>query len=377
MEVQFDRQILNRALDYTLDVVDKRSAMPVLSHCLIETDDLGVVISATDLETSFRGVFPAVVEKPGALVVPARVLHSLSRSLPVERLELAAQGQQAVLQADGCRYKLNLLPTDQFPPLAVPDSDDLPEIEAEMLLDLIAKTEFSVGERYNYQLAGLFWEKIAAEEGLFLRLVATDGHRLSLAERPFPEVEKLGLGDGILVPASALRAIRKFVADAELDGKVALGVRGKTLGFKADHKELTVRLLDGKFPDYRRLLAAPDDLRFSFNRQELEEALRRLTRLTTDKFVAVTFAFSGAEAAELSHENPEVGGGQERVIILDRRGAATDSVSMRFNAKYILEPLRVMRGETVTLAVNGPNRPSRLMDPDDPGSVFLVMPMSL
>ncbi|MBM4288977.1 MAG: DNA polymerase III subunit beta [Deltaproteobacteria bacterium] len=376
MQVHIEQEVLMKGVNHTLGVVDKKGTLPILSHCLIQTNGSGLIVSATDLETSFRGFYPAEVLEPGTFTVQAHALHSLAKDLPKGRVEIRGDDRQVKLEVGESRYKFNTLPADQYPPIPEIGEEGLVEVEAGLLLELIDKTVFSVGDDLQYHLSGVFWERVEHEGEAWLRLVSTDGHRLSLAERPLPEVERLELGEGVLVPAKAVREIRRFVDGYGREGGVRVGVRNKALCLKAGDKELSVRLLDKKFPEYRRII--PEEFRhtFTFNRQELAAVLKRISLLTQGPFRGVIFTFSDG-AAEIAHENPEVGAGRETAAILETAGDLAEPLQIGFNARYLLEPLQVMKSEQAVLSVNDPDRPCRIMDPNDPHCYSLVMPMSM
>ncbi|MBU4356924.1 MAG: DNA polymerase III subunit beta [Proteobacteria bacterium] len=377
MQVNIEQDVLMKGIANTLGVVDRRGSMPILTHCLLEANGHGLVISATDLEVSFKGVYPAEVQEPGAFTVQAHALHSLVKDLPRGRLDFSGNDTRALLSTGESRYKFNVLSPDQFPPIPDIEPEGLVELEVKPLLETIKKIIFSAsGDDLRYSLSCVFWEQVEHEGGALLRMVSTDGHRLSLAEQPLPGEARLELGSGILVPVKAMLVIQRFLADCP-QGTVKLGVNDQVLCLKAGDKGFSVRLLEKKFPDYRRIIPETCVRHFTFNRQELAEALKRIVILTRDRFRGVVFTLSG-DCAEMVHENPEVGKGREVVDIREKTGEElVEPLTIGFNAPYLLAPLGVMQGETVVLGCNEPNRPTRLTDPADPGTVYLVMPMDM
>jgi DNA polymerase-3 subunit beta len=416
MQVNVEQEVLLKGVSDTLGVVDKRGPMPILAHCLVQANGQVLVISATDLDISFRGACPAEVLEPGDSTVHAHTLHSLVKDLPKGNLKITGDEKQIKLETGESCYKLNTFPTEQFPPIPEVEEEGLVDLETKPLLEMVEKTIFSAGDDLQYPLQTIFWERVeskgvSSEQGAVssedndtahrsqltahssasLRLVSTDGHRLSLAEHPMPEVEQLELGDGILVPTKAMRVIQRFLTNYAQDGRVKLGTDAsrkkegegngtkepKTLFLKAGDKQISVRLVDGKFPEYRRIIPESYDYRFTFKRQELAAALKRVSLLSTDRFRGIIFTLSDG-TAELNHENPEVGTGRE-VLSLESVSGNPESLPLRvgFNARYLLEPLAVMKGETVVMELNEGIRPVRFNDPSAPGALWLVMPMDL
>jgi DNA polymerase-3 subunit beta len=377
MEINIERDVLLNGLGYVLGVVEKRGTLPILSHCLLKTNGDGITISATDLEIGFRGHCPAEVAKPGALTVPADCINKLVRALPKGPLTLVGTDNAGLkIQARDSRYQLNGFDAREFPEIPGATGENLLEVDGRLLKEMIDKTIFSVGRtEFNDHLCSIFWEVLETDEdNHWLRLVSTDGHRLTLVERTLDEGEQLDLGQGILVPLKAAREICRFVEGQE---RVTLCLAGQSLSLQAADKYLSVRLLERKFPDYRRIIPEGFAYRFAVNRLELIGALKRIAQLSTERFKGVILQLS-AGSAEVTFANPEVGEGREQVQVTLTTGDASQlPLELGCNAPYLLEPLLAMAGDAVFLEINANDRPFRLMDPADPHYFGLIMPMSL
>jgi len=377
MHLKMNREDLLKAVGRTLGVVDRRGTMPILSHFLLEArEDNQVAVTATDLEVSFRGFFPAEVIEPGALTLPAHYVHNLIKELPSDSLDLVGtESSNLKIKAEESQYQLIGLPADQFPP--VPDIGDVPlaEVDSPLLREMIDKTIFSVSvDDLQYHLSGIFWERRQEPDGYQLRLVSTDGHRLTLIQRPLPESSQFAIDEGILIPRKGVAEISRLLAEEE---KVGLGLSKKSLALQADNKYLFIRLLEKKFPDYRRIVPESFVYRFSMSRQGLYDTVRRISLLSTERFRGVVLAF-GADLLEATFQNPEVGEGREVLPITMEAGDASElPIQIGFNARYFLEPLAVMTGDTVLVELNDKDRPCRLFQKEDPNYFAIIMPMSL
>jgi DNA polymerase III subunit beta len=376
MHLKMDRENLLKAVGRTLGVVDRRGPMVILSHFLIEAKDDQVAVAATDLEVSFKGFFPAEVLEPGALTLPAHYLHNLIKELPGNSLDLTGtESSKVKIQAGESRYQLIGLPADQFPP--VPEIADLTlvEVDSAVLKEMIEKTIFSVSvDDLQYHLSGIFWERLETPEGFQLRLVSTDGHRLTLIERPLPASEQFAIEEGILIPRKGVAEIVRLLAEEE---KVGLGLSKKSLALQTDNKYLFIRLLEKKFPEYRRIIPESFAYRFVLSRQALYETIRRISLLSTDRFRGVVLNF-GADTLEVTFHNPEVGEGREVIPLSLAAGDAAElPMQIGFNARYFLEPLSVMTEDVVFLELNDRERPCKLSQQDDPNYFAIIMPMSL
>jgi DNA polymerase-3 subunit beta len=377
MHLKIDREALLRGVGRTLGVVDRRGTMPILANFLLQTDENRVLISATDLEVSFRGFYPAEVSEHGALTVQAHYFYNLVKELPGETIDLTGTDKSGLkIQVGDSYYQLHGLPADQFPPVPEVTDQHLVEVESGMVKEMIEKTIFSVSaDDLQYHLSSIFWERVEVEGGFHLRLISTDGHRLTLIERTLPENQQFEIEKGILIPRKGMAEVIRFLAEEE---KVALGLGKQSLALKADDKYLFIRLLlDKKFPDYRRIIPESFSYRFAIKRREFFDTIRRIALLSTERFKGIVLKLM-ADSVEVSFNNPEVGEGRELVPLFQEAGdPAGLPMEIGFNARYFLEPLGAMQSDMVILEFNEKDRPCRLVDQSDPHYFSIIMPMSL
>ena len=377
MQVKINRETLLKGVGRTLGVVDRRGTMPILANFLMQTEDNRVRIAATDLEVSFRGFYPAEILEPGAVTIQAHYFFNLIKELPGDTLDLSATDKGGIkILAGDSRYQLNGLPPDQFPPVPEIAEQNLVEVESHMVKEMIEKTIFSVSaDDLQYHLSSIFWERLEVETGFLLRLISTDGHRLTLIERPLPGSEHLSIEKGILIPRKGMAEVIRFLAEEE---KVSLGLSTQSLALRADDHYLFIRLLlDKKFPEYRRIIPETFAYRFAVNRREFHEAIKRISLLSSERFKGVVLKLS-SDQVEVSFTNPEVGEGQEMVpLFMEAGDPAGLPLEVGFNARYFLEPLNAMESEMAILELNDKDRPCRLVDQGDPHYFSIIMPMSL
>jgi DNA polymerase-3 subunit beta len=377
MQVKIDRETLLKGVGRTLGVVDRRGTMPILGNFLLQTDENRVLISATDLEVSFRGYYPAEVLEHGAVTVQAHYFFNLIKELPGDTLDLTGTEKSSLkIQVGDARYQLNGLSAEQFPPVPEVTDQHLVEVESGMVKEMIEKTIFSVSvDDLQYHLSSIFWERVETETGFLLRLISTDGHRLTLIERPLPGSEEFSIEKGILIPRKGMAEVIRFLAEEE---KVSLGLGTQSLALKADDRFLFIRLLlDKKFPEYRRIIPETFAYRFAINRRELHETIKRIALLSSERFKGVVLKLL-ADRVEVTFINPEVGEGHEVVpAFLEAGDPAGLPIEVGFNARYFLEPLNAMASDMAILEVNDKDRPCRLVDQGDPHYFSIIMPMSL
>jgi DNA polymerase-3 subunit beta len=299
------------------------------------------------------------------------------------------------------------LPADQFPPVPEITDQELVQVESRMVKEMIEKTIFSVSaDDLQYHLSSIFWERVGFPRGgpekefpktepsleevtgeevaepepepeldYWLRLISTDGHRLTLIERALSESGQFPLDKGILIPRKGMAEVIRFLAEEE---KVSLGLGKQSLALKADDRYLFIRLLtDKKFPDYRRIIPESFVYRFALNRREFFDTIRRIALLSTERFKGVILKLM-PDHVEVTFSNPEVGEGREVVgLFMEQGNAGALPMEIGFNAPYFLEPLNAMGSDMVILEVNAMDRPCRLTDQADPHYFSIIMPMSL
>jgi DNA polymerase-3 subunit beta len=402
MRLKIDRETLLKGVGRTLGVVDRRGTMPILANFLLQTDENRVVISATDLEVSFRGFYSAEVVEHGALTVQAHYLFNLIKELPGETLDLTGtENSNLKIQEEEARYQLHGLPADQFPPVPEITDQELVQVESRMVKEMIERTIFSVSvDDLQYHLSSIFWERVGFPRGgperevlqeesqeepeeekaepdldYWLRLISTDGHRLTLIERPLQESGQFPIEKGILIPRKGMAEVIRFLAEEE---QVSLGLGKQSLALKADDRYLFIRILqDKRFPDYRRIVPESFAYRFAINRRQFFNAIHRISLLSTERFKGVILKLM-PDHLEVTFNNPEVGEGREVLGLLMEQGDVERlPMEIGFNARYFLEPLNAMASDMVILQVNEQDRPCCLVDQTDPHYFSIIMPMSL
>lgn len=378
MQVIIGKEPLLKAVHRTLGVVDRKAMMPILSHMLLLAEQDGITISATDLEISYRGSCPAEVQQAGALAMPAHYFHNLLKGLPGDKLELTGERGKMKVQAENYHYLLNGLDPADFP--AFPEVNGLQaEFEAQMLKEMIDKTIFSafrIDEEAHNTLDCIQLERVEKDDAVYFRMVSTDGHRLTLIDRRLPEDDQVPfLENAVLIPRKGALEISRILEGEK--NAVGLSLSATQLAIKVSGKTLLVRLLDRKFPDYRRILPEGYEFGFSVDRNSFLGILRRMSMLSSERFKGIVLEI-GPESMEATFENPDVGDGSEKLPVSLVCGNDTRlPIRVGFNAKYLMELLSVMRNEKVLLEVNSADAPCRIRAEGDSDYFGMIMPMSM
>jgi DNA polymerase-3 subunit beta len=371
MELTVRREDLAKGLGRSQSVVERRTSMPILSNVLLEAEGEKLKISATDLETSFIGEYPARISRPGRLTVPARKLFEIVKELPVDELYLKEK-ENSYLHLSGGRANFELvgMAPDEFPQL--PEATGLPELklEADTLAEMIEKTYFSISqEDTRFNLAGLFVEKRQTDDEQSLRFVSTDGHRLSIVDRAIEGIEDFNMEQGVIIPRKAVAEIRKLAEEGE---ELTLGLNQELGVVRKDEVILILRMQEGTFPDYKVVIPKNIKKHVLVNRRGFGDMLKRVSILAQDRFHGVRFDFKPG-LLEVVSQNPDLGEARE-ALEADYSG---EGFHLGFNARYFLDLCGAMHSEDITLSFVDEQSPCMIKGEGDPGFLSVIMPMRL
>ncbi|HEX9051840.1 MAG TPA: DNA polymerase III subunit beta [Anaeromyxobacter sp.] len=377
MELKIATTELSKALGRSQGIVEKKSTMPILSHVLLEAKKGQLVVSATDLDLAVSSEHEKGCEvlKEGSVAVSARHLYEIVRALPEQQVTLKkAHNNYLEVRSGPSEFRIVGLPAEDFP--ALPRFEKVPfaDVDPAALLDMIERTFFAVStDETRYNLNGVYFEPSADA----LRLVATDGHRLSLVERQMGAT--FGLKKGVILPKKGLQELRKLLSEAaEATGEEKLETK---LGFVENSAivrrpgvVLSMRLIEGLFPDYRQVIPKQGEKVVKLGRERLAETLRRVSLLSTDKAHAVKLELGKGTLKVLS-QNPDLGEAKEEVPV----EYAGEALKIGFNARYLLDVLAVLKSKDVSLELADDLSPGvvRGAEEVDAGFTSVVMPMRI
>jgi DNA polymerase III subunit beta len=333
MELTIGVQELSRALARSQGIVEKKSTMPILSHVLIEANKTQQLhVSATDLDISVSSDHPCTVVKEGRLAVPAKQLYEIVKSLPENEVVLKRSSNNYLeLRSGAAEFRLVALAADDFPALPRFEKVHFVKIEPKWLLEMIDLTSFSVSsDETRYNLNGVFFEPAAGT----LRAVATDGHRLSLAERTIES--DFHVKKGVILPRKGLAEMKKLLLEATT-GDTKLGFVENSAILQRSDVKLVMRLIEGVFPDYRQVIPKIGEKSFKIGRERFLDTLRRVSLLSTDKAHAVKLELEPGLLRVLS-QNPDLGEAREEVPV----EYAGETLKIGFNARYIIDALTAL-----------------------------------
>jgi DNA polymerase-3 subunit beta len=364
MKVTLTRQNFQRGLSAVAATIPTRTTLPVLSNILVETVEDGLRVRGTDLDISVSVQTAADVDRQGAITVPAKKVADIARELPDAPVLLESEGGRAVLTCGKSKFRLNTLPSEEYPSFPDVPFGEGWKLRGGELQTLSAHTSFAVsGEETRPVLNGVLWQVRGAE----MRMIATNGHRLAKMSLQL----ELGAGDDdLIVPPKALQQVeRLFDAEDELE----IARSQSHLGFRTARTEVYTRLIEGPYPNYEQVLPKSQDKDCRADRAELTAAIRRMAIVASDQTHRVRLSFSPEKLA-LAVQTPDLGEAEDELPI-EYTGAP---IEIGFNAQYLLEVLRYLGTDEVKVSLSAPERPATF-EPvgGEHDYVCLVMPLRL
>jgi len=371
MKIKIERKELLTGIQRVQGVVEKRNTMPILSHILMEAQREKIALFATDLEIGIQGTYPAEILEPGRLTFSARKLYEIIREFPEGKVEITGEENNwVVIQSGKSHFRIVGLPPEEFPTPPASDAETKIPIDAPAISDLIRRTLYASGENdARYILNGILVQlQDMGGKKKQIRFVATDGHRLSLAEVPITLESSLP-EQNIIVPKKAILEMKKALDEGGDEGAPELAIGKNQLVFRRGAFILTSRLMEGNYPNYRQVIPNGNDKKVSVSRGALEGGLRRVSLLAREKTNAVKFQLEKGRIL-LNSNNPEMGEANEEVTA----SFTGEGFSTGFNARYLLDALSVLEGEEATLEFKDALSPC-LIKEEGKGFLAVVMPM--
>jgi DNA polymerase-3 subunit beta len=368
MKATIERATLLKSLGHVQSVVERRNTIPILSNVMIEaTEEGGIRLMATDLDLQINETVPANVTQAGATTVSAHTLFDIARKLPEgSQVELSASEGKMQINAGRARFNLSTLPRDDFPVIAEGDLPTRFELPAATLRQIIDKTRFAIStEETRYYLNGIYLH-VTDEAQPLLRAAATDGHRLARVTVPRPGGAE-GM-PGIIVPRKCIAELRKLLDEAE--GNVQVSLSESKIRFGLGNAVLTSKLIDGTFPDYSRVIPTANDKLLRIDPRSFEQGVDRVATIASEKTRAVKMSLD-RDKITLSVTSPENGTAAEEVP----GDYAADGFEIGFNARYLLDILHQIEGDTVEVHLADAAAPTLLRESDNAPALYVLMPM--
>jgi DNA polymerase-3 subunit beta len=367
VKISLERDALFAQLQTVSRVASTRSAIQALSGVLLSATSSGCELRATDMDVGLRVPLEADVAREGTVVLPARLILDVVRSLPAAHIsiELRSAEQDVEVVAGNATFHIRTLRGDDFPPFPEPDPDSSVVLPADAFVSTALKVAGSASrDETRPVLTGILVSASDRE----LRMVATDSYRLSVKETTLDA--PLTSGFEVNVPARALQELARLVSHDQ-DGPLSVSVRQNQVLFTAGRVVLSSRLIDGQFPNYRQLLPETFEHELRLAGPELTEVVRRIS-LLAQKNAPLRLAFAEGELT-VSAQTPDVGEARESMPV----AFTGEPLEIGFNPEFLRAGLEAIEEGDVLLKLISPLRPGLIESGDDSRFRYLIMPIRL
>lgn len=366
MKFSIEREPFVEALQLVAGAVEKRQTLPVLANVLVEARDGIIRLTGTDLEVELSAIIHLdSIDSSGDITLPAKKLLDIIKSLPQGKtVEFQLEDGKMIVRSGRSRFTLSTLPAADFPHVEEGVGTLNFSIPCTILSDMIDRTHFAMAQQdVRYYLNGMFFQL----ENESLQMVATDGHRLAMAE--FKGVNE-SLSQGIIVPRKGMLELGRLVNGRSDEVQLTLGTNHIKL--EIDEIRFTSKLIDGKFPDYNRVIPRNTDKTITVEKSLFKEGLQRAAILSNEKFKGVRLIVN-QDGLTLLSNNPE----QEEAEIQIPAEVDGDELEIGFNVQYLLDVVNSCRVDKLIINLGDVNSSCMIQEFEGSNALYVIMPMRL
>jgi DNA polymerase-3 subunit beta len=366
MHISVKREDLIKPLGTVAGVVERRQTLPILSNILLRYDGKHLALTGTDLEVEISARITVSGGVPGEMTVPARKLYDICRALTQDSvIDIKLDKEKALIKSGKSRFRLLTMPASEFPAIETAQWEKNISLPQKQLRWLLEKTMFCMAQQdVRYYLNGLLVELSATR----MRAVATDGHRLSLAEADV--TSSFNEEKQVIIPRKGVQEMTRFLDESDETVDIQIG----TNHLRANLKDLTftTKLIDGRFPDYNKVIPSKQSKQVMLKRDTFRETLNRAAILSNEKYRGVRFGLS-KDLLTITAHNPEQEEAQEELPV----SYSGEEIEIGFNVNYISDAVGALDAEEVEFGLNDPNSSCLLRVNGNNKLLYVVMPMRL
>jgi DNA polymerase-3 subunit beta len=373
MKFTVQRSTFLEGIQKTLSIVEKKTTMPILNNILIRTGNNKIKIVATDREIGLVADYDAEILTEGDITVSARKLYEMIREIQGEIVQFeSSENHRVTVTSQKIIYKISGLPSDDFPSVLDDRSEvSFHNIKGQLIEGLIKKTSFAMsGDEMRKNLSGVFFETVSDAGKNRIRMVATDGHRLAMANADIGEADFLKLEKGIIIPRKGLSEIRRLIEDAPEE--IFVGVRQGMCIVKTDSTMLRVSLVDAEYPDYKRIIPTEKGVMVKFEKDAILHALRRMSVVSSERYSGVIIALADGKML-LESTNPDVGEAKEEIEVAYHN----KDISVGYNVKYLIDAIEVIDEGEVAFEIGAGMKPGIIRSVNNDDYMCIIMPLKV
>ena len=380
MKFKISHKKLLKALQKVQSIIERREIKPILSNILIKTENEKIEINATNLEVSIKEFLEAEIFEKGSIVLDAKKAFEIIKEMPNKEIYFKRKENNWIeITADDIFFNIVGIDAKEFPEISFLEEEKFQEIDKNNIKEMIEKTIFAASnDEMRANLNGVFFEKIIKAGKNVIRMVATDGHRLSMIDKEIEEVNKQGmlamepLEKGLLFPKKGLLELKKML-DEGLDNQNLFFLLKENNGiFKKENMILAIRVIDEEFPNYKQ--AIPEEIKNKaiINRLRFLNSLKRISVIAEERLKAINLSF-GNDLLEVFTINPVFGEGRE-IIPITYKG---ENIKLGFNAGYLIDSISAIDGEEVIVKIKDKDSPVIITPLNNNKYTCIIMPMEI
>ena len=373
MKLQLSKTNFVKSLSFVQNIVESKATIPILANVLLEAKQGRLNVSATDMDiTIFDKIKVNNIESEGSTSVPAQTLYNVIKELSDDNpinLSYDQNSKKLSLDSSNSKFVFSCLPKEEFPISSNETFKTNFDLESDLLKEIIDKTYFATSnEETRYYLNGLYLHTTTLNNKNYLRTVATDGHRLAQYQINTPQaIVKNNFG--VIIPKKLIFELRKLIDDLKGNIKIELSERKIKLSF--NETIIISKLIDGKFPDYEKVIPKNTSNAFSINRKKFLESINRISTISSEKSKAIKLNLN-KDKLTISASNLEEGGSGIEEITIKYSGPTLD---IGFNSGYLKEIINQLTLDEITILFSDSTAPTIIKDASKAESLYVLMPM--
>ena len=369
MKFKIFRSNFFKTLSHLQGIVDKKNSLPILSNILIEAKDNSLTLSSTDMDISIIEKIDCNVFEDGSTTINSQILYDIVRKInDNSEIEIISNdGKLLTLRADGSRFSLACLPKEDYPIIDQENSGNTIKINSKIIFKLIDKTKFAISnEETRYFLNGLYFNITKDQSNSILTLVGTDGHRLAKFSHNIED--NIDQVSGVIIPKKTIYELCKLLS--EVDEDVYISISSNKIVFTIENIIFISKLIDGSFPDYKRVIPKDNSNILNINREILLSAVDRVSTIANEKSPVVKFKLL-QNILNLNTINNESSTASEDLKI-NYNG---DEIEIGFNSKYIMDIVNNLEDEEISINLKDNTSPIIALENSNSNLVYVLMPM--
>jgi DNA polymerase-3 subunit beta len=374
LHFNISKNIFFEGINALQNITSKKGTLAILSNILIEANTDCIFLTATDLEVSLKIKLPAEIIEPGSLTIPSKKIFEIIRESGSTFINIKEKENSWVeIQAGQSIYNLAGISSDDFPEFPEFNTNSFVSFEAHIFSELIDKIIYSIASEIenNYALTSVLFEKEKRNNKNYLKMISSDGHRLSLMEKDVAtDIDILHLNEITLIPKKGIQELKKFCDNRD---SIQISFEEKQMVVKDENAVMFIRLKEGDFPPYKMIIDAIQlKNKITIDRIPFLESLKRINLFTEDIFHTIQFEIIGDKMI-LSSQNADIGNAKDEQQIVYNG----EPLVLGFNCRFFIETLQVMGSETIDAYINSNNSPCLIKSDFDDGFTSIIMPMKI